>query len=296
MRLENSELRSFIAVIEHNGFNRAAQQLHITQSAVSQSVTNLEKKLDTTLIQRGKQLKLTDAGNRLYRYAFEALREEQQTLEDIERIRLGHSATLSLALNSVVNRYYAPQLLNLFCRQHPHTRLSIQELPSRSIIYAILSGRTELGLGTLQTHMSTHDSIPLYQETRYLVVSPKHPQFTQLVAGNAKTYQKTTLITSFLDEPEKRPALQRIRDQFATVWEISSLSLRIHLVDQGLGVAYIDSKLMRENPICADFQKIEDDAIGQFERQVGIYYKAGKTLSPCAEQFIALSQKFWAEN
>jgi DNA-binding transcriptional LysR family regulator len=65
MRIENNELRIFQAVIEANGFNKAAERLHISQSAVSQSISNLESKLDLPLIKRGKSLALTRAGKRL---------------------------------------------------------------------------------------------------------------------------------------------------------------------------------------------------------------------------------------
>jgi DNA-binding transcriptional LysR family regulator len=293
MRIESSELRAFIAVITHNGFNRAAENLHLTQSAVSQSIANLEAKLGASLIRRGKQLKLTDEGKRLYEYAHQALREEQQTLEDISNIKNGDNAILSLALNSTINRFYAPQLLDMYCRQYPHYRLKIEELPSRSIIYAVLSGSTELGMGPLQKHMSAHDTIPLYQETRFLVVSPKHPLCDKIIAGDEKALKQTALIDSFLDDAEMRPAIQRIRDRFSAVWEISSLSLRIHLVAQGLGVAYIDRKLLEEHTRCKDFQHIRDETIGRFDRQVGIYHKSGKKLSQCAEHFVTLCRDFW---
>ena len=62
MRLENSELRAFRAVIEEGGFKRAADARHISQSAVSQAVAGLESKLGMTLVQRGKELLLTDVG------------------------------------------------------------------------------------------------------------------------------------------------------------------------------------------------------------------------------------------
>jgi len=77
LRFENSELRAFRAVVEERGFKRAADALHVSQSAVSQAVANLEAKLECPLITRGKGLKLTDAGKRLFRHAVEVLREEQ---------------------------------------------------------------------------------------------------------------------------------------------------------------------------------------------------------------------------
>lgn len=293
MRLESSELRAFIAVITYNGFNRASENLHITQSAVSQSIANLESKLDAKLITRGKQLKLTDEGKRLFEYAHQALSDEQQTLEDIKRIKGRDFEPLSLAINSTINRFYAPQLLNLFCRNNPNFRLKVEELPSRSIIYAVLSGKTELGMGPLQKHMSAHHTIALYDETRYLVISPNHPRYAEIIAGDNKSLKQATIITSVLDEPEMRPSVQRVRDRFSSVWEISSLTLRIHLVDQGMGVAYIDKKLLQEHPRCREFRVIKAATISRFDRQVGIYYKSGKTLSHSAEQFISLCREFW---
>jgi LysR family transcriptional regulator, benzoate and cis,cis-muconate-responsive activator of ben and cat genes len=293
MRLENSELRTFQAVIENNGFNRAAQRLHISQSAVSQAISNLEAKLDQPLIKRGKQLGLTDAGRRLWEYANEVLREEQQVLEDIARIKRGDQQILNLAINATINRFYAPQLLSQFCQMQPDTLLKVAELPSRDLIYDIVSGRAELAMGPFQKHMEAFATIPLFQETRYLVVSPNHPHYEKMISGDAKSLRQSPLITSSLDNPQMRPAIQRIRDRFKSVWEISSLSMRIHLVNQGLGAAFIDSKLLEDHPVCRQFKIMQELPYGTIERQVGIYYKSGKTLNDSAKQFIELCLSFW---
>ena len=93
MRLENSELRAFRAVIEEGGFRRAADALHISQSAVSQAVAGLEAKLDVSLVQRGKELQLTDAGRRLFEHAVDVLRGEQRVLEDVAQLKQGKTDT-----------------------------------------------------------------------------------------------------------------------------------------------------------------------------------------------------------
>lgn len=294
MRIENSELRAFQAVIEAHGFNRAAKQLHISQSAVSQSIANLEAKLDVKLLLRDKELTLTAAGKRLFDYAKEVLREEQQVFEDLSRIKQGDQQLLNLAINSTINRFYAPALLGIFCQQQKDTQLKVAELPSRDLIYSILSGRAELAMGPFQKKMDAFSTVPLFHEKRYLVISPKHNNFTSTVRGEAKTLRQTPLITSSLDNPEMRPAIQRIRDRFKSVWEISSLSMRIHLVDQGLGVAYIDSKLLEEHPVCKEFIVMEALSFSCIERQVGLYYKKGKVLNESCEAFIQLCEKFWA--
>lgn len=293
MRLENAELRTFRCVVEVNGFNRAAEVLHVSQSAVSQTIANLEAKLDVVLLQRGKQLALTDAGRRLLEYAHEVLNEEQEVLQDIARLRQGGRQTLNLAINSTINRFYAPQLLNRFNEAQGAVQIKVTELPSRNLIYTVLSGKADLAIGPFQKHMEAFTTIPLYNENRHLVVSPRHPDYENIRKGLAKSLKSTVLITSFLDTPDQRPSQQRLRDRFLSVWEISSLSLRVQLVDQGLGVAFIDSKMLEEYPVCRDFTQIKGPPFSTIERQVGLYHKAGKSLNSCTNQFIELCREFW---
>jgi DNA-binding transcriptional LysR family regulator len=294
MSLENSELRAFRAVIEEGGFKRAADALHISQSAVSQAVAGLEFKLEAPLVQRGKELRLTDVGRRLFEYAVDVLQEEQQTLEDIAQLKQGKTETLSLALSASINRFDAPELINAYYRDNPHTRMKVAEMPSRSIISAVLSGNVELGLGPFQKDMVAFDTIPLYRDSRHLVLSPKHARYEDMINGDEKALKLTPLIASALDNPDMRPSIQRLRDQFSTVWEVSSLSLRIHMVEEGMGVTFIDRKLLEEHPSCANFRIMDDVSFGRIDKEVGLYYRAGKNLSDSARNFIALCQSFWS--
>lgn len=293
MRLENSELRAFQAVVEAHGFNRAAEHLHISQSAVSQAVASLEAKLGLKLLQRDKQLTLTAGGRRILEYANDMLHEEKQVLEDLSRIKRGDQQILNLAINSTINRFYAPILLSLFCEQHRDTVIKVAELPSRELIYGILAGRAELAMGPFQTRMDAFTTVPLFPETRHLVVSPNHPEFDRISSGDNKLLQETPLIASSLDNPQMRPAIQRIRDSFKSVWEVSSLSMRIHFVDLGLGAAFIDSKLLEDHPVCRRFIALDGIPFGSIERDVGVYYKKGKQLSDSSRYFIDTCTTFW---
>lgn len=295
MRLENSELRAFRAVIEEGGFKRAAEALHISQSAVSQAVAGLENKLEAVLVERGKALRLTASGRRLFDHAVEVLRDEEQTFEDIARLRQGGAQSLNIALSASINRFYAPELISAYYQQNPGVRLKIAEMPSRSIIYAVLAGSVELGMGPFQKHMPAFDRIPLYSDSRHLVVSPLHPHYERMIAGDARALKETPLIASALDNPDMRPSIQRLRDQFSTVWEVSSLSLRIHMVAQGMGVTFIDGRLLREHHQCREFTIMDDVSFGRIEKQVGLYYRSGKSLSDSALNFIELCQTFWAQ-
>lgn len=293
MRFENSELRALRAVIEEGGFKRAAEALHLSQSAVSQAVAGLEHKLEAPLLQRGKELRLTDVGKRLFEHAVDVLRGEQQALEDIGQLKQGKTGTLSLALSASLNRFYAPALISAFYRENPHTRLKVAEMPSRSIIAAVLSGNVELGLGPFQKDMVAFETIPLYRDSRHLVVSPKHARYEDMMSGDERALKLTPLIASALDNPDMRPSILRLRDQFSTVWEVSSLSLRIFMVEQGMGVTFLDRKLLEEHPSCASFRIMNDVSFGRIDKQAGLYYRAGRTLSDSAQDFIALCRRHW---
>ena len=294
MRFENGELRAFRAVLEESGFKRAAEALHISQSAVSQAVANLEAKLETPLLIRGKQVKLTAAGKRLFDHAVEVLREEQQTIEDIAALRQGKTETLSIAMSASINRFHGTELVSAYYHENPRTTMKIAEMPSRSIIYAVLSGSVELGLGPFQKHMPAFDTVPLYEDSRHLVVSPNHPRYEAMIRGDARALLHTPLIASALDNPDLRPSIARLRDQFSAVWEVSSLSLRIHMVEQGMGVSFMGRELLNEHPQCRGLAIMDDVSFGRIDRQVGLYYRAGKTLSDSAADFIALCQRHWS--
>lgn len=293
MRLENNELRALRAVVEEGGFLRAAESLHISQSAVSQTIAGLESKLDALLVVRGKVPRLTEAGRRLFDHADKVLREEQQTLEDIAQLREGRSEMLNVALAASVNYFYGPMLISTYYQQNPHVRMKIADLPSRSMIYAVLAGNIELGFGPFQKDMPAFDTVPLYRDSRHLVISPRHPFYDDMLAGDQRALKRTPLIASALDNPDLRPSIQRLRDQFSTVWEVNSLRLRIHMVAEGMGVTFLERKLLDEHPFCKGFRIMDDISFGRIDRQVGLYFRSERTLSESANNFISMCENVW---
>lgn len=65
--IETSQLQTLVAVTKAKSFSKAAEDLHVTQSAISQSIKNLERKIDVKLFKRsGKKVVLTQEGEKLY--------------------------------------------------------------------------------------------------------------------------------------------------------------------------------------------------------------------------------------
>ena len=288
MQIERNEVRTFSAVVEEGGFGRAAERLHVSQSAVSQTIANLEHKLNAVLIKRGRTPKLTEAGIRLHRYVQTVIHEESRTLDDIEQIKSGALSSLNLAMSSVVNRFFGRELVLEFCTKNPLTRLKCDVAPSREIVYGVDEGRWELGFGPFQHEMPGHFTTrACFDEQRFLVVHQSHPRLDVLRADPLKALQAVPLITSYLDDAAKRPGLERLRDLFASVWEVSHLDLRLALVEAGMGVTFVPDRLLVE---LAGFEKITGVDFATIDRSVGVYYRRHEPLSEGARRFLAVCE------
>ncbi len=200
---------------------------------------------------------------------------------------------LSIAIDSTNNRFHAPSLLASYCQQLPRTKLKVAEMPSLDIVQSVLTGRSELGFGPFQSEMHAFESIPLYLENRILVMSPHHVAFETLQQNVSLPLTDHPLIVSSLDEPQQRPTMAKLRDYFQSVWEISSLQLRLSMIDQGLGLGYVSELVLAEFPQYAHFVHLENRPFGTIKRQVGIYFRKGKALTKNEIEFIGICKDYY---
>ena len=292
MRLENQELRVLASVVENNGFKKAADKLNLSQSAVSQAIASLERKLEQRLLVRSP-LRPTEAGMRVLTYAQRQAREEELLITDLYDVRRGQSAKLSLAVNSTINRYHAAALVGEYCRHNPYARLQLEELPSRQVIQAVVAGSVELGMGPFQTHMPAVECLPLFDELRILVVSRHHPRVQELRRDPQRVLSELPLLASYLDEPGDRPGMQRIRDHFRQIWEVRPIGLRLELLAAGHAVGYVSDLVLAKEPLCEDLLEVENLPFSRIPRSVGLFYRRDLSLSPGARKFVDLCREKW---
>ena len=272
------------AVVEENGFKKAADKLFVTQSAVSQTISNLEKKLDVILLQRNP-LKLTAAGVRMLNYAEVVLGEESNVLEDIRNIKQGVYDTLSLAMSSTVSHLFGNMMLERHCMSSPLTGLKLNIMPSRQIYTAIASDAWELGFGPFQQQMPEHlGCIPLFKDQRELVISGHQQEH----ALQPDSLTRIPLVVSHLDDPDMRPAIDKLRDSFGTIWEVNDLQQRIALVTGGFGMTYLDKRIRTHEGSCNDLIVIDNASFSRIPLTFGIFYRQSKTLSQGARGFIEM--------
>lgn len=292
IHIEINEIRAFKAVCDENGFSKAADKLFVTQSAISQTISNLEKKLDTLLIERNP-LKLTPAGARMLDYAEAVLKEEQTVMMDIKNIKQGVFSTLLLAMSGTVSKVYGSKLMDLYLAEFPLTSLKTHVIPSRQIISSLRTGLWELGFGPFQHDMPAEfHCIPLFEDFRRLVLNKKTKDFDSLLKDPDKLLKEIPLVISHLDDPDLRPTIDKLRDSFGTIWEINDLTLRSSFVTKGWSMGYFDQRVLSMIDPASDLSPLSVFPFFEMKLTFGVYYPKKKNLSAAALHFIEICRNF----
>lgn len=146
--MEFKQLRSFIEVVREGGFTQAARTLHVSQSAVSKQVAQLEHSLGVTLLERlGPQVRLTDAGHVVSRRAEEMLLLREELLRELDDLSHLIRGDLRLGLPMLGSDALFAHLFAEYRRRYPDVNIHLQEGGSHMVEQAVRSGELELGAG-----------------------------------------------------------------------------------------------------------------------------------------------------
>jgi len=147
------ELQVFLAAAEAENFSAAARKLHLTQSAVSQQIQALEKRLQLELFQRdGAHITLTEDGRALAPMARELIHHSTKIEETMAARRGLVAGHLTIGCTSTPGKYTLPWLVGSFCDQYPQVQIAVdvikradlvRKLEQQEINFGIMSGQIE---------------------------------------------------------------------------------------------------------------------------------------------------------
>ena len=141
------QVRSFLAVAEHEHVSRAAASLHLTQGAVTQQVHNFERAVGVRLLERdGRGVRLTDAGRGLAISCRAALRAFEVVEDSARALKMLEAGSLHLGASPTCATHYLPPRLAEFSRQFPNVTLSVRVEPSREISNQVKAGALDCAL------------------------------------------------------------------------------------------------------------------------------------------------------
>ncbi len=169
------QVRSFLAVAEHEHVSRAAASLHLTQGAVTQQVHNFERAVGIRLFERdGRGVRLTDAGRGLAISSRAALRAFEVVEDSARALKMLEAGSLHLGASPTCATHYLPPRLAEFNRQFPHVALNVLVEPSREINNQVKAGALDCALIEGEP-LPDLVSVVLAHDQLVLVVHRDHP-------------------------------------------------------------------------------------------------------------------------
>ena len=146
MHLTLRQLQCFSAVAKNLSYTKAAQELHLTQPAVSMQIRQLEQQAGLALTEQfGKQVHLTEAGEEVYRYARSILNQVDEMDDVLDRLKGFSGGRLRIAAISSAN-YFAPKLLGTFQQRFPDVSVSMDVTNQKAVLALVLDNEVDMAI------------------------------------------------------------------------------------------------------------------------------------------------------
>ncbi len=248
--MELSQLRTFRVVAETLNFTRAAERLHLTQSAVSHQIKALEKELGEPLFIRTKRgVKVSQVGKVALEHAERILDEAEAMREHVsgrEHSPIGR--VRAAAATQAFVHLFAP-LFESFMRKHPRIELSFRTTVSTDqTVTDILDGAADVGFASVPVYSPTLHVTELFEDELVLVVGKKHPLANQQEVTEAQLEDERLILF------ERGASIRRTTDAF-----LKDVNIRLKpalesndtyfiklMVEHGLGVSLLPGWAVRD--------------------------------------------------
>ena len=286
MHLTLRQLRVFEAVARLLSFTRAAEELHLTQPAVSMQIKQLEESVGIPLFeQMGKRIYLTEAGRELHQTSRTIARQLEETEEIIENLKGVKGGRLRIAVASTAN-YFATRLLAAFSRRYPDTTFSLEVTNREGLLKALESNERDLvimGRPPAQLELMAE---PFMDNPLVVIAAPGHPLVGQGTIDWERLQQETFVVRE--EGSGTRIAMER---HFAnrgfhlrTGMELSSNEAIKRAVEVGLGLGIVSVHTLELELETRRLTILPAEGF-PILRHWYLVYRRGKRLSPVATAF-----------
>lgn len=173
--MELRDLRSFIEVVKHQSFTKAASHSYLSQPSFSKAVKKVEEELKVELFDRStRHLRLTDAGQIVYEQAQKALvslSEITFLLDDLRNVAVGE---IKIGIPPLIGTLFFPNIAKRVQENYPNVSLLLVERGAKLIGQLVESGEVDLGIVVLPTDTSKFNMHPFITDEFVLYVHKKH--------------------------------------------------------------------------------------------------------------------------
>jgi DNA-binding transcriptional LysR family regulator len=287
--LEFKQLRSFIEVVRQGGFTQAARTLHVSQSAVSKQVAQLEQSLGVVLLDReASQIRPTAAGNVVLQRAEEMLLLRKGLLRELDDLSDLARGDLRLGLPMLGGETLFAELFAEYRRRYPNINIQLLEGGSLTIEQAIMSGELEVG-GSLTPDDPTFAYQPFCDESLDVLLPSGHPlaengeiELAELADTPFLMYQRSFVLNNRLIQ-----ACQQVGFTPKESGRSGQADFLAALVAAGQGVVLLPSVVAR-GLVRPGIIRLRLKAPAELRWDIVFIWRQGAYLSKAAQAWLAL--------
>lgn len=285
-----NQLRIFYVSGKRLSFSAAAEELYLTQPAVTMQVRQLEHYFQVSLFHRhGKRIELTEAGRLLYRYAkkvFDLAAAAERAVWELKDLESG---TLTIGTTKTYAKHLMPALISSFQEQHPGMRVILDEGSSAEIAHSLVVRKNELALIAKASYPSPLKVLGFSQEELVLIMGRFHPLAKQRRLS-LQDLAREPLIIREKGSGTRDIILEKYREariKPSILTEAGSVDFIKELVETGKGISFVVRSAVEEE-LKRGTLKTRELVEGPFFLNVDIVYLKNRALSPAAQSFLDL--------
>jgi len=295
MNLDVHGLQAFARIAELGSFQKAAQALHLSQSALSRRISKLETDLGVRLLDRTtRRVRLTAVGRDFLPQARRLIEELESSIAGLRDMAKHGSGQVTLACVPTAAMHILPPVIRDYGVRHPDNRIRILDVHANEVLQAVLRGEAEFGLTLsgadepeIETEALFDDPFVLACHRDHALAKRKTVKWAELAQHRVITVGRMSGNRALLDF-----GLPAHLPQQRWTYEVQhSFSTGLGLVEAGIGVIAVpmlalagrkDSKLV-SRPLVEP----------KLTRTLVVIRRKGVTLSPAAQEFLAMLKKRW---
>ena len=281
------QMRAFVALAKTGNFTAAAQTLHVTQSALSGLIKELEQTLGARVVDRStRRIVLTEIGRELFPLFSQMIDDLDGALANVADHTQLRKGVVRLAAPQLMCCTLVPQALAAYRAAHPDIDVRVADSAVENVIARVLSGESDCGIGPERESMPQLEARELFEMPFALVFPQGHP----LEANERVTWQDVArhpfiaLQGQFTERLLADMQVLPGEVQLKPANEVAFMTTALAMVSAGLGITVC-------LPYAEPFVRLHNLHMRVLEeprltRRFFVYTRAGRSLSPAAESFI----------
>ena len=277
--LENFRIRVFRAAAQHLNFSRAAEELLLTQPAVTQQIKTLEEEIGSPLFHRGGgRISLTPGGEALLPYADRLKTLDEQALTAVAKACGEHAGELALGASQTISQYLLPNMIASFVKNNPRVHVTARSGNSDAMLQLLIRGEVHLALIEGPEQRRDVHIEPFMEDHMVLVVPAGHEWADHDLWPDE--LQKAPLLMREFGSGSRRVVEQALASAGLKVkdlkisMEIDSTEGLRSAVEAGLGVTFVSRWAVRNQLALGTLRTARVQGL-KLSRRCSLVYRSG---------------------